>query len=174
MATVRRRVPFPPAALVRAFNPVARALLSSPMHGLADKTTVILHVTGRKTSRRFDIPMGYVEINGKLFMLTIARWRVNLRGGADVEVTWRGRRRPMRAVLEEDPAAVAVAYQAVIGHLGWPRAARQLGISTPGDRQPTVIELRDAAAEYGWTVVTLTARLRDTAATIRPIRPIRK
>ena len=144
-------------ALVRAFNPVARALLSSPMHGLADKTTVILHVTGRRTGRRYDIPVGYVEINGRLFMVTTARWRVNLRGGADVEVTWRGHRRPMRAALEEDPAAVAVAYQAVIDHLGWPWAARRLGISAPDDRQPTVIELRDAAAENGWSVVTLTA-----------------
>jgi hypothetical protein len=128
------------------------------MHGLADKTTVLLHVTGRKTGRCYDIPIGYREIDGRLVMITIARWRVNLRGGADVEVTWHGRRRPMRAMLEEDPAAVAVAYQSVIDHLGWPRAARQLGISTPGDHQPTMVELRDAAAEYGWSVVTLTAR----------------
>ena len=156
MATVQRKVP--PAALVRAFNPVARAVLSSPMHGLADKTTVILHVTGRKTGRRYDIPIGYVEINGRLVMITVAGWRVNLRGGADVEVTWRGRRRPMHATLEEDPAAVAVAYQAVIDHLSWQRAARQLGISTPDARQPTLVELRDAATEYGWSVVTLTAR----------------
>jgi F420H(2)-dependent quinone reductase len=156
MATVQRKGP--PLALVRVFNPVARTIARSPMHGLADKTTVLLHVTGRKTGRRYDIPIGYVEIDGRLVMITIARWRVNLRGGADVEVTWHGRRRPMRAMLEEDPAAVAVAYQSVIDHLGWPRAARQLGISTPGDRQPTLVELRDAAAEYGWSIVTLTAR----------------
>jgi hypothetical protein len=154
--TVKRAVP--PRAIVRATNPVARALMRSPAHGLIDKTVVVLHVTGRKTGRTYDIPIGYTEIDGQLVLVTIARWRVNLRGGADVEVTWRGRRRPMQAMLEEDPAAVAIAYQRVIGHLGWARAGRQLGISVPGDREPTAVELRDAAAEYGWSVVTLTPR----------------
>jgi hypothetical protein len=154
--TVKRAVP--PTAMVRAFNPVARALLRSPAHGIFDSSVLILHVTGRRTGRTYDIPIGYTQIDPELVLVTIARWRVNLRGGADVEVTWRGRRRPMRAVLEEDPAAVAVAYQRVIGRLGWPAASRQLGISVSGDREPSAVELRDAATEYGWSVVTLQPR----------------
>jgi hypothetical protein len=154
--TVKRSVP--PAAVVRAINPLARALMRSPAHGLVDKSVVVLHVTGRKTGRVYDIPIGYTEIERQLVLVTIARWRVNLRGGADVDVTLRGRRRPMRAVLEEDPCAVAVAYKNVIDHLGWTTASKHLGISVPGDREPTAVELRDAAGEYGWSVVTLTPR----------------
>ena len=115
-------------------------------------------VTGRKTGRRYDIPVGYVDMEGKLTVVTVARWRVNLRGGADVEVTLRGHLRPMHALLDEDPASVAVSYQAVINRIGWTKAQRQLGISLPGGRAPTLVELNDAAGEYGWSVITLTPR----------------
>jgi hypothetical protein len=148
----------PPRALIRLGNPMVRMLLRSPLHGMVDASVLLLHVTGRKTGRQYDIPVNYADINGRLTVITSAAWRVNLRGGAEVEVTWRGRRRPMRALLTEDPAAVAVGYQGLIDRLGWNKARRHLGIAAPGGRPPTVLELKDAAREYGWSVVTLTAR----------------
>jgi hypothetical protein len=152
-STVKRSVP--PPSLVKMGNPLVRVLLGSPLHGVLDDSFLVLHLTGRKTGRRYDIPVGYVAMEGKL---TVARWRVNLRGGADVGVTLRGRLRPMHALLEEDPASVAVSYQAMIGRIGWEKAQRQLGISRPGGQAPTVLELNDAAREYGWSVITLTPR----------------
>ncbi len=155
-SAVKRNVP--PQALIRLGNPMVRLLLRSPLHRLLDPSVLLLHVTGRKTAREYNIPVNYVDMGGRLAIVTVAAWRVNLRGGADVGVTLRGRRRPMHALLEEEPASVAVAYQAMIGHLGWRKARRQLGISTPEDRPPTVLQLKQAASEYGWSVVTLTAR----------------
>jgi hypothetical protein len=155
-STVKRSVP--PSALVKMGNPLARMLLGSPLHGVLDDSFLVLHLTGRKTGRRYDIPVGYVDMEGWLAVVTVARWRVNLRGGADVEVTLRGCLRPMRALLDEDPASVAVSYQAMIDRIGWKKAQRQLGISLPGERAPTVLELNDAACEYGWSVITLTPR----------------
>lgn len=64
----------------------------------------------------------------------------------------------MHALLEENPASVAVSYQAMIDRMGWKKAQRQLGISQPGRRPPTLTELKDAAARYGWSVITLTPR----------------
>jgi F420H(2)-dependent quinone reductase len=148
----------PPPALVKMGNPVVRLLLGSPLHGMFDDSFLVLHLTGRKTGRRYDIPVGYVDTEGKLTVVTVARWRVNLRGGADVEVTLRGCLRPMHALLDEDPASVAVSYQAMIDRIGWTKAQRQLGISLPGGRVPTLLELKDAAREYGWSVITLTRR----------------
>ena len=153
-STVRRSVP--PPALVKMGNPLVRMLLGSPLHGGLDDSFLVLHLTGRKTGRRYDIPVGYVDMEGKLTVVTVARWRVNLRGGADVEVTLRGRLRPMHALLDEDPAAVAVSYQTLISRLGWAKARRHLGISVRDGRPPTVLELKDAAREYGWSVITLT------------------
>jgi hypothetical protein len=155
-STVKRSVP--PPTLVKMGNPLVRLLLGSRLHRVLDDSVLVMHLAGRKTGRRYDIPVGYVDMEGKLTVVTVARWRVNLRGGADVEVTLRGRRRPMHALLEEDPASVAVSYQAMIDRIGWKKAQRQLGISLPGGQAPTVPELKDAAREYGWSVITLTPR----------------
>ena len=155
-STVKRSVPHP--ALVKMGNPLVRMLLGSPLHGVLDDSFLVLHLTGRKTGRRYNIPVGYVDMEGKVAVVTVARWRVNLRGGADVEVTLRGRLRPANALLEEDPASVAVSYQAMIYRIGWKKAQRQLGISLPGERAPTLVELNRAAIEYGWSVITLTLR----------------
>jgi hypothetical protein len=155
-STVKRSVP--PPALLKMGNPLVRMLLGSPLHAVLDDSFLVLHLAGRKTGRRYDIPVGYVDMEGKLAVVTVARWRVNLRGGADVQVTLRGRLRSVHALLEEDPASVAVSYQAMIGRMGWKKAQRQLGISLPGGRVPTVLELKDAAREYGWSVITLTPR----------------
>jgi hypothetical protein len=155
-STVKRSVP--PPALVKMGNPVVRLFLGSPLHGVLDGSFLVLHLNGRKTGRRYDIPVGYVDMEGKLAVVTVAGWRVNLRGGAGVEVTLRGRRRPAHALLEEDAAAVAVSYQAMIDRLGWKKAQRQLGISLPGGRAPALLALSDAAGEYGWSVITLTLR----------------
>jgi hypothetical protein len=155
-SVVKRSVP--PAALVKMGNPLVRMLLGSPLHGMLDDSFLVLHLTGRKTGRRYDIPVGYVDLEGKLTVVTIARWRVNLRGGADVEVTLHGHLRPMHALLDEDPAAVAVSYQTMINRIGRNKAQRQLGLSLPAARPPTALELQDAAREYGWSVITLTPR----------------
>ena len=94
-SAVERKVP--PSTLIKMSNPVLRVLLRSPLHGALDSSVLLLHVTGRKTGRRYDIPVNYADIDGRLTVVTIAAWRINLRGGADVEVTLRGRRRSMHA-----------------------------------------------------------------------------
>jgi hypothetical protein len=121
----------PPRVLIRLGNPMVRLLLCSPLHGLADSSVLLLCVTGSKTGRHYSIPVNYVNIDGRLTVVTAAAWRVNLRGGADVDVTLLGRPRPMRALLEEDPSSVAVAYQEIINYLGWHKASGRLGISGP-------------------------------------------
>ena len=68
------------AALVKMGNPLVRMLLGSPLHRVLDDFFLVLHLTGRKTGRRYDIPVGYVDMEGKLAVVTVARWRVNLRG----------------------------------------------------------------------------------------------
>src|SRR5262249_1925373 len=148
----------PPPALAKMGNPLVRMLLASPLRGMLDDSVLVLHLTGRKTGRRYNIPVGYVDLEGKLTVVTVARWRVNLRGGADVEVTRHGCLRRMRAQLDEDPASVAVSYQAMIDRIGWKKAERQLGISLPSGRAPTALELKDGAREYGWSVIPLTPR----------------
>ena len=53
---------------------------------------------------------------------------------------------------------MAVSYQAMIDRIGPKKARRQIGVMLPGGRAPTALELKDAAREYGWSVITLTPR----------------
>ena len=57
--TVKRSVP--PPALVKMGNPFVRMFLGSPLHGLLDDSFLVLHLTGRKTGHRYDIPVNYVD-----------------------------------------------------------------------------------------------------------------
>ena len=63
-STVKRSVP--PPALVKMGNPLVRMLLGSPLHGVLDGSFLVLHLTGRKTGRRYNIPVGYVDMEGRL------------------------------------------------------------------------------------------------------------
>jgi hypothetical protein len=144
-----------PSALVRMGNPLVRLILVSPLHRVLDGSVLILHVPGRESGRRYNIPVDYANMGGKLIIVTMARWRVNLRGRTEVEVTLHGHRQPMHVVIDEDPASVAVSYHAVITRIGWKKARRQFGIALPGGPAPTVLELADAARQYGWSVITL-------------------
>lgn len=145
----------PPLFLIKILNPVMRWLLRSSLHGAASKQLLLLHLTGRKTGRRYDVPVGYHHIGGQLSVLTNSPWRVNLRGGADIEVTFRGRNQPMHADLDEDPGRVASVYQQMIESLGWQAAQRRLGIKIWVRRTPTKQELEAAVRESGLSILTL-------------------
>ena len=153
---VSRRIP--PQRLVTLFNPVVRGLVGSPLHGVVDGALLVLHVVGRRTGRRYDIPVGYVDLDGRFVVVTQHAWRANLRGGADVDVTWQGRRRQMHADLVEEPGAVAAVLRDVIERIGWRAASRQVGLTVHVGRTPTLTELEQAVREYHLGVVTLTPR----------------
>jgi hypothetical protein len=145
----------PPQRLVHAVNPLVRFALRSPLHVVLDPALLTLHVTGRRSGRCYDIPVGYVDVEGRLMVVTQRRWRANLRGGADVAVTHGGRRVRMRAELDEEPASVARTLSAVIDRIGWKAARTQLGLTVTERRTPTVAELEEAVREYDLATITL-------------------
>jgi F420H(2)-dependent quinone reductase len=153
-ATIRRRTP--PQRLVTALNPVVRAALRSPLHALLDNEMIIMHVTGRWTGHRYDIPVGFTDPGDRLVVVTQRGWRRNLRGGADVEVTRYGRRAPMRAELDEDPASVAATVHEVMARIGPQEARRRLGIIVDSGHEPDPAQLTGAIRDLDLAVITLT------------------
>jgi hypothetical protein len=145
----------PPTKVIRAVNPVLRAVLSSRLHAPISGQLLVLHFTGRRTGRRYSLPVGYRDVSGRMAVLTNSGWRVNFRGGADVQLTLRGRRRPARATLVEDPGEVARVYRDLIEEAGVARAQRRLGIRINVDRVPTQEELEEAAGRHGLSIVYL-------------------
>ena len=87
---VSRRIP--PQWIINAINPLVRAMARSRLHPMMDDAVLVLHVVGRRTGRRYDIPVGYLAVDGRLVVVTQHAWRANLRGGISVEVTHAGRR----------------------------------------------------------------------------------
>lgn len=143
-----------PAAMIRVLNPILRTILSSPAHRLASNSLMVLHVTGRKSGRVYQVPVGRHEIDGQLMTYGGGAWRNNLRGGADLRVTLDGRKRPGRGRLEEDPERVAQIFKVLLDRLG-NKHANRLGLKVNVDRVPTLAEVRQATQDRAIVLIDL-------------------
>jgi deazaflavin-dependent oxidoreductase (nitroreductase family) len=149
----------PPKAPYRVVNRVLGWVLSSPRRASrVGEHLLLMHLIGRKTGRRIDVPVAFRDASdGRLLVLSSSGWRVNLRGRPDVEVTLRGRRSPATAELVEDADAVAVVYRTLICEQGYAKAGRRMGIRINVDRVPTHEELVDAARRDNLSLIYLQA-----------------
>jgi hypothetical protein len=147
----------PPKAPYKVINPMLIAALSSRRWSKKiGEHLLLLHVTGRKTGRELTIPVGHRPgPDGGRIVLTGAPWRVNVRDREQVEVTYRGERRPARAQLVEDPTTVAQVYRELIAEIGHDKAGRQMGLRINVDRVPTLEELEEAVRRDTLAVIHL-------------------
>jgi hypothetical protein len=93
----------------RIGNPAIVALLRSRAHRFVSGRLLLITVTGRRSGRSFEIPVGYRREGDRLtipvVMPAAKLWWRNLRGGAPVHVLLRGERRPGTARAEGDETA---------------------------------------------------------------------
>ncbi len=139
----------PPVLLFKILNPVMRVLLRSPLQGLVSDRLMLMKVTGRKTGRRYSIPVGYARVGDTLYSGTDGRWARNLRGGAPVEVMLKGERRRATAELVMDIEGIVEAYRTISSaSRGYAKAlARSAGITFgPGGEvsRDEVVRAKDA------------------------------
>jgi hypothetical protein len=146
---------YAPPVMIHIINPIMRRVLASPLHRPVSKGLMILHVTGRKSGRVYDIVVGRHKIDGRLMVHAGGAWRANLRGGAPLRVTLDGRERAAYAELEEDPDRLAEIVMALLDRIGYRRAVR-IGYAVNVDRPPTVAEVREAVIGDGFATITLT------------------
>ncbi len=148
----------PPQWVLRVVNSFMRVVLPSPVHGLVGSRLLLLRFSGRRTGRRYAVPAARHVVEGQECVLTYAPWRLNLRGGVDVEVVWRGTARRARADLVEDVPAVVAAYAAKFDEYGLRGSRLWLGVRTTVRRPPTADELAAAVRELGLSIVRLAPR----------------
>lgn len=91
-------------------NPLLRAILRSPLHFLLSRGLLLLTFTGRKSGRRFTIPVGYQEDgDGELTVMASEapkkQWWRNYEQRGPVEVLLRRRLRTGTARLLEPGSA---------------------------------------------------------------------
>ena len=98
-------------ALQGLANRVVRGLLRTPLLSrAAGSRLVTLYIVGRKSARRYTIPVAYTRQEGDLLIGTPFGWGRNLRTGEPVELRLKGRRRTADVRVYPSEADVTGAY----------------------------------------------------------------
>jgi hypothetical protein len=146
----------PPTAVLRLVNPVLAALLRTPLAGGARQQMMVVSFNGRKTGRRYSIPLSAHQIDNQLYAITSAPWKANFRDGADAEVLHDGKTTAMHGEMIRDRATVADIAHRVAESYGVKRAQRMMGMKFRDPRIPTVEEFAEAVDRERIVAIRLT------------------
>jgi len=129
-ATVHPRAQTLPAqALV---NRMMRGLLRAPLLSrLVGRRLVTLYVVGRKSGRRYTVPVAYTPDQGDLLIGTPFGWGRNLRTGEPVTIRFRGRRRVADVRVRRDMGEICKTDERDVGRDAVAQAA--LRVELPAD-----------------------------------------
>ncbi len=106
-----------PMALQGAANMFARALLRVPVVSQAvGKWLIVLYVVGRKSGKRYTLPVAYTRHDGVILIGTPFKWGKNVRSGEPLTVRYKGRLTTAEVEVVADEAGVVRDY-AVISRL---------------------------------------------------------
>lgn len=141
-------------------NPWMCWVLGSPLHGWLSASLLLVSYRGRKTGKRYTLPVGYAQNGKQIYILPgnpeKKTWWRNLKGGLPLELTLRGQVLQAQGRLL-DPQA----EQAELAHgLGvylqqTPGLAQQMQIRLGADGRPNPDDLRRAAGSAVLILVTL-------------------
>ncbi len=137
-------------------NVLVRGLLSTP--GVArgiGKRLITLYVVGRKSGKRYTVPVAYTPYEGMLLIGTPFAWGRNVRPGQPLEVRHLGRKRVADVEVVSDEAGVVRDY-AVIARANKNFAGfNKIGFDEAGE--PRAADLHRAWT-FGARVLRLTLR----------------
>jgi deazaflavin-dependent oxidoreductase (nitroreductase family) len=125
-------------------NRTMKFVLRSPLHGIVDKTVLLITFTGRKSGKIYTTPVDYSQDGDQVTIFTHADWWKNLRGDAPVTLRIRGRELQGRAEpIAEDKQTVAAG---LAEHLRKVRSdAKYYGVTFDAEGNPRSEEVEKAA-----------------------------
>jgi hypothetical protein len=144
--------------LTTRLNPMVAWLLRSPLHPLLGGILILLRVTGRRTGRRYWIPVGYQRDGDTLTVLVSKaprkQWWRNYREPGPVDLLLRGRTLHGRAhVVPPNSAAFREAMDRTFRRL--PGLGRQFGIHYDRRTGLTPVQSRAVAADAALVSIAL-------------------
>ncbi len=141
--------PSPPPAFVQS---IMIGVLKSPLHGALSKTLLLLSFSGRKSGKHYELPVAYVRDSNTILIATRAKWWLNLRGGASVELRMRGKNVTARADVSDDQAQRTADLRRIVRGAN---VGRFMQVELDANGEPNAQQLA-AAIRAGWTVVRVT------------------
>jgi hypothetical protein len=135
-------------------NLLVRGILATPLlnRTIANRILVII-VEGRKTGRRYKIPVGYTRSPWGLLVGTAGTWRRNLVDGKPVDIIVNRIRTTADAEVITDEKRCAERYRLILKHN--PVHGRYAGIRADTEGNPVPDDLR-VALSRAVAVVQLT------------------
>ena len=146
----------PPKAFLRLVNPILARLLHTPFAGAARNQFMVVDFNGRKSGRPYSLVLTAHLIDGVLYALTGASWKVNFRDGAPAQVLYDGKTTAMRGELITDTAHVADLYARCAESYGVKRAERIMGIGFRNHQLPTRDQFAEAVDQLGLRAIRFT------------------
>jgi deazaflavin-dependent oxidoreductase (nitroreductase family) len=132
-------------ALTNIGNFFIRLILSSPLHGMMNKNTLLIDFTGRKSGKKFSTPVNFTR-EGKLVWITSQKerlWWRNLKTNPEVKLTMYGQEVIGTAVVLEAEEDAAVGLEKFLRPA--PQMARYYQIRTREDGSLESSDLLEAA-----------------------------
>jgi hypothetical protein len=147
----------PPEALLRlVVNPILARLLRTPFAGAARHQFMVVDFNGRKSGRPYSLVLSAHLIDGILYALTGANWKVNFRDGAPAQVLHDGKTTAMRGELITDPAHVTDLYARCAESYGAKRAERAMGVGFRNHQMPTHDQFAEAVQQLNLRAIRFT------------------
>jgi deazaflavin-dependent oxidoreductase (nitroreductase family) len=123
-------------------NRIVRGLLRVPLLSrVVGARLVTIEVVGRRSGRRFDVPVAYTREGTHLLVGTSFGWGRNLRTGEPVTIRLRGRRRPADVEVIADEPGVTEAYATMARDNPRFAAFNGLGFDDEGRPKPDDLHL---------------------------------
>ncbi|MED5800720.1 hypothetical protein VX037_06725 [Gordonia sp. Z-3] len=92
-------------------NRIVRGLLATPgLHRVVSGRLITLYLVGRKSGRRYTLPVAYSRVDSSLLIGTPFAWSRNLRSGGRVELRLQGSRRTADVEAFTEEADVVAHY----------------------------------------------------------------
>ncbi|GAA4967784.1 hypothetical protein [Actinoplanes utahensis] len=135
-------------------NRIVRVLLWVPgLSRVIGRQLITLYVVGRKTGRRYVLPLAYTHQDDELLIGTPFAWARNLRTGDVIQVRYLGRPRSADVRVATDEPTVTAAYDVIARHNKNFAGFNEIGFDESGNPRPE--DLHRAWAE-GARVLYLT------------------
>jgi hypothetical protein len=95
-------------------NRLVNGLLRTPLISLGiGRRLLTIHAVGRKSGRRYAVPVAYTRHDGALLIGTPFRWARNLRTGEPVQIRYLGRLRTADVHVDSDEQPVTAGYAVI-------------------------------------------------------------